>query len=173
MQRFLMEDKTLDWCPEAQAIFRNEAILNAPPQQVFDTYLADINAWPRWFGSEFISGTWTKGQGGVGSERTAKLKAITVSERFLAWDRPQDNNSSGRFAFLITSANKPLASAAIEDYRVEPAENGKTTFTWVVSVNFKWFVKPISILVKAKYSRLFRTATANLVRTIEEDTKTT
>ncbi len=173
MQRYAMKDKTLEWCPSAKLQFRNEAVLPVPPQAFFDTYLADFSAAPRWFGSEFISGEWFKGQGGVGSERVARLRSIVVSERFLAWDRPVDNNSAGRFSFLITSANKPIASAAIEDYAIEPASGGKETkFVWTVYINLNWFVKPVGFAVRAKYARLFRSATASLVKTVADDVMT-
>ena len=68
-------------------------------QEVFARYLANIDDTPRWFGHEFMSGEWFNGKDAVGAERIARLRSITVSERFLLWERPTDLHGVGALHF--------------------------------------------------------------------------
>ena len=79
----------------------------------------------------------------------------------------------GGFAFLITSAILPLASAAIEEWMLEPVEGeaGKAKLIYTVSVDFRWFVWSLKLILKWQYGRMFRSAVRNLTQTVLEDKK--
>ncbi|MEX2527610.1 MAG: SRPBCC family protein [Gemmatimonadota bacterium] len=137
----------------------NEAVLDASPQEVFAIW-ADIHQWPLWF-PEIQSGEWlSQGARGVGSRRLVHLEDLSVKETILAWDPGR------RFSFCITAATRPLSHRIVEDYRLEAAEGGRSRFTWTVGFDLRWYIAPLSPIVKRKFGRMFRGATSGLVEYI-------
>src|SRR5262245_13834431 len=103
--------------------FRNEAVIYAPPERIFEIW-ATGEGQEQWF-KDFVACRWTSAAPhGVGSTREIELKALTVKERFLAWDPGK------RISFCIYACTLPLISEMLEDLQFEPEGDGKTRFKW-------------------------------------------
>lgn len=153
---FDMDPVPLSWAESSPSRFVNRAVIDAPPEAVF-AILADNDQWPKWFGG-FKSAEWiTDEHGGVGSERYAYLDDLSVRERFIAWDIDR------RIAFTATAITLPIVSRLIEDYRLEPTEDGKTALHWEISYALRWYVRPLGFVVRGKFGAMFERATASLV----------
>ncbi|HWR69273.1 MAG TPA: SRPBCC family protein [Desulfomonilia bacterium] len=124
--RFACRPVGLDFLESAPIRILHEVEIKASPGEVFNV-LADADAWPR-FLKDVVRTEWTSPEPhGVGSTRMIVLKGMTARERFIAWEQGK------RFTFYIAEATAPLARALCEDYRLEPADGGKTRLTYVLA----------------------------------------
>lgn len=147
--------RDLEW--QAPSVFRNEAELALPPDEVFAIW-ADNDQWPLWF-SDILGATWTtEPPRGPGSRREVRLKTLSVREEFLAWEPGR------RFAFTMTDASVPIGWSIVEDYRLEPLDGGRRSrFVWEVRHDVRLFLRPLSPVIRLVFGRMFRNATAGLV----------
>jgi uncharacterized protein YndB with AHSA1/START domain len=124
----------LGFLESAPLKFVNEVEINASPEQVFKVF-EDGESWPKWF-KDIIKVVWTSPEPfGVGTTRTVTLKTMTVYEHFFVWDPGK------RFTFYFTATSVPLFHAFCEDYRLEPTDNGKTRFTYIVAYEPRLLLK--------------------------------
>ncbi len=86
-----------------------------PPQMVWKALLDPV-AWTEWLSITKV--TWTSPEPfGVGTTRTVEIGNEIVEETFFAWEEGR------RMAFRFEASTLPV-TAAVEDYRVVPAEGG-------------------------------------------------
>lgn len=124
--KFACHPVDLDFTESAPLRFVNEVEINASPEDVFNI-LADADCWPR-FLKDAVRAEWASPEPhGVGSNRMLILKGMTALEHFIAWEPGK------RFAFYVLEITVPLARAICEDYRLEPADSGKTRFIYIVA----------------------------------------
>lgn len=117
-----LQDRDLAWVDSAPIRIELSKAVAAPPDEVF-AILADHGSWPKWFTS--MKAAQGDGTTGVGSTRQVALGPLKADERFLAWEPGR------RFSFLITKASAPGLVAFVEDFRLEPAPDDRTTVTYV------------------------------------------
>ncbi len=142
----------------------NEAIIDASPERVFEI-LADGSRQIEWF-EDFVACRWTsKPPHGLGSEREIELKALTVKERFLAWDPGK------RMTFHIYAITVPLVSAMVEDLKLAPAGEGKTRFTWTVHYRPTLLMRAIHPIGRAVFGKMFKKTTERLQRFAKDHPK--
>lgn len=158
---FRAEPQDLHFTETAPYSIRNEAILTATPEVVFDV-LADPTAWPRWF-DDILEVHWTTDPPhGVGSGRQVKLKQMTVRERFLAFERGR------RFCFTVEAITLPLVKGLIEDYQLEPFDEAKSRLVWTVYYRPRTLLRPIQGLIRPIFERMFTKAARSLARYLAE-----
>lgn len=141
--------------------FDNRAEIAAPPERVFDL-VADGGGMGRWL-QDFVACRWTSAEPhGVGAEREIELKAFTVKERFLAWERGQ------RFSFSIDAITLPLLAAAVEDIQLSPTRAGAgTEVRWRVHYTPSLVMRLVHPLARVVFGRLFSNSLAALKKLAE------
>jgi uncharacterized protein YndB with AHSA1/START domain len=145
---FALEVQDLSFTQTAPYKFENEAILDAPPERVFEVFATGENQ-RTWF-KDFVGIRWTSpASSGVGAERDVELKLVTVSERFLAWDPGK------RLTFTIFQMTLPLVDAMVEDMVFEPIGDGKTRLLWRAHFRPRGFMKPFVPILQAVFGQLF------------------
>ena len=87
---------------------------------------------------------------GVGSTREVELKALTVKERFLAWDPGK------RISFCIYAITIPLISEMLEDMQLEPEGDGKTRLRWTAHYTPSLLMRLIHPVGRMIFSGLFQ-----------------
>jgi uncharacterized protein YndB with AHSA1/START domain len=146
---FALEVQDLRFTQTAPHKFENEAILDAPPERVFEIFATGENQ-RTWF-KDFVGIRWTSPPPyAVGAERDVELKLLTVSERFLAWDPGK------RLSFTIFRMTLPLVDAMVEDMVFEPAGEGKTRLTWRAHYRPRFFMKPFHPILRMAFGPIFR-----------------
>jgi len=149
-----------DFINSAPERFVNVVEVNASPEKIFEIF-EDENQWPLWF-KDIVKVTWTSPKPfGVGTTRTVKLKPLTVYENFIVWE------TNKRFTFYLTHTSLPLAHALIEDYVLEPIDDGKTKFTYTVVYDPKPILKLAGPLGKMAFGRMFKNAAKGLKKYID------
>ena len=137
--------------------FRNEAVIEAPPERVFEVISSGEDQ-GKWF-KDFVACRWTSAPPhGVGSTREIELKALTVKERFLAWDPGK------RMSFCIYAITLPLISEMLEDFQLEPAGDGRTRFRWIAHYTPTLAMRVVHPVVRAIFGNMFRASIEGLSR---------
>ena len=153
---FAVRAETLDFVDRAPAEFLTEADLPATPERVFAVF-ADIASWPRWF-DDMREARWTgAATSGVGATRWVRLGAIAVDETILAWEPGR------RFSFRIDTATLPLVRAMVEDWRLEPTQNG-TRLVWRAAYEPTLLTRLLHPIVRAIFGAQFRRTAEGLKR---------
>jgi uncharacterized protein YndB with AHSA1/START domain len=134
------------------------ALIDAPPARVFEI-MATGEGQKEWF-QDFVACRWTSAPPhGVGAEREIELKALTVKERFLAWEPGK------RLAFCVYGITVPLVSAMIEDMTFEDVGGGRATrFVWRVHYRPSLLMKVIHPIGRAIFGEMFRNSAEGLAR---------
>lgn len=123
----------------------HDADLAAPPAAVFEA-LADLDSWPRRFGSA-THGEWvTSPPHGVGSVRAVWVGALYLVEGFVAWE------PGVRFSFAVLQANLPFARALLEDWRIAPSRRG-CRITYAIYYAPPWWLRPFAAAIVRRIDR--------------------
>ena len=174
---FKMKPKTLDYGESAPSHFKNEIVLDASAQSVFDLCFAEAESWPKWFAPHLVSAEWTTINhghnllyGGVGSERVAVLKDLMAAQQhFFVWDRPGSGGQmNGRLAFTVTKTSKPLVAAMVEDLQLEAIGDNKCRLTWHVHFELRWFVKPAADKIHKQLENLYDNGIQALAKYVKQ-----
>lgn len=156
---FKLEPCELEFAERSVHRFRNEGLINAPPERVFGLLASD--AWPEWY-PDFLSVKWvTPGPHGQGSTREVKLKTLSARERFVAWEPGK------RISFSIDEVTLPLIRKMMEDVRLDPAAEGKTRVVWDIHYEPRTVMRLIHPIARAIFGRMFRQAVLNLGRYVD------
>jgi len=123
-------ERNPEWVPNAPVVVRNSRRIDAPAEAVW-ARIADHESWTEWF-TDLMKVEVTLGAEGVGGGRQVWMPAVTVQERFTAWDPPT------RFAFTIVEGPRVIASMA---ELIEIAPDGDAcTVTYTQGIEpAKWF----------------------------------
>ena len=128
----------------------------APPAAVFAAF-ADAGGWPRWF-PMMHRAAWTRGDGGVGAERTVALRLLgRFEERIIAW------TPGVRFAFTMIGSTSPFAAQMAEDYQLAEVAGG-TRIDWIMAARPSALGRVGGPALAAISRRLFRGAVPRLAR---------
>lgn len=111
-----------------------------------------------WF-KDFKACRWTSPEPhGVGSEREIELKALTVKERFLAWEPGK------RLTFHIYAITVPLVTAMIEDMVLESTGDRTCRLTWRVHYRPTILMRLVHPIGRAIFGSMFRASANGLAR---------
>jgi uncharacterized protein YndB with AHSA1/START domain len=154
---FDVEAVPLSFTERSPFHIENTARIEATPARVFEI-LATGEGQTEWF-QDWVGFEWTtKAPYGVGSERVAKLKMLSVKERFLAWDPGK------RLSFTIYGITLPLVKAMVEDMTFAPEGDRATRFTWRVHYRPSLAMRLVHPVGRAVFGRMFRRSTEGLAR---------
>lgn len=153
--------ESLSFVEQAPFQFVNEGVFDAPPERVFAA-LADAPGWSRWF-KDLLEARWTSAAPfGVGSTRWVKLKTATVDETILAWEPGR------RFSFRLDTITLPLVRAMVEDWRLEPAGEGRTKAVWIAAYEPTWLTRLLHPIVRFAFGQQFKAAMKGLARQVAQ-----
>lgn len=145
----------LDWIARAPNVVKVSARFTAPPAKVFAAF-ADAATWPRWFPLMSSAAYADAAGGGLGRERTVKLRTLgTFRERFIAWDDP------GRYAFTAVATSSPMLKRFGEDYRLT-ADGSGTRFDWTMGAELRGVAKAGAPILRMIMRRLLTRAARKL-----------
>jgi uncharacterized protein YndB with AHSA1/START domain len=149
---FAVEAQDLRFTKSSLHVLENEAIVDAPPERVFETFATAENE-RTWF-QDFVACRWTTpGPHGVGSTREIELKLLTVKERFLLWEPGK------RLTFAIYASTLPMVTGMVEDMLFEPHGEGKTRLTWRVHYTPRLFMRPFHPILRLVLGKMFSAST--------------
>lgn len=149
---FAVEAQDLGFTKSSPYVLENEAIIDASPARVFETFATAENQ-TTWF-QDFVACRWTSSAPhGVGSEREIELKLLTVKERFLVWEPGK------RLTFAIFGSTLPMVDGMVEDMLFEPHAQGKTRMTWRVHYTPKLFMRPAHPILRLVFGKMFKAST--------------
>jgi carbon monoxide dehydrogenase subunit G len=124
--RFAMRPEQLDFIDRAPMVQRVEAALASAPDAVFAA-LADAEGWARWFPGVRAAWYATAPQHGVGAIRESDVSGTHWVERMIVWDEPS------RWAWTVTAASVPFATAQVESFELYPTPTG-TAVRWTIAL---------------------------------------
>lgn len=154
---FDVEPAGLDYLQRSPFQFRNEAVLNAPCEQVFDVLVEDRDA-HIWF-KDFVACRFTSPPPhGVGSTRDIELKLLTVKERFLVFEPGR------RLAFCIFASTLPIVREMAEDMVLTPEGEGRTRFSWTVHYTPALLLRPLHGPVRKAFGAMFSATAEGLAK---------
>lgn len=154
---FEVEAVPLSFTESAPFVIENTVGIDAPAARVFEI-LATGERQAEWF-KDFVACRWTSPEPhGVGSEREIELKALTVKERFLAWEPGK------RLTFHIHGITIPLVTAMVEDMIVEATGDRTSRLTWRVHYRPTLLMRAIHPIGRAIFGSMFRASAKGLAR---------
>jgi hypothetical protein len=93
---------------------------------------------------------------GVGAARRIAFRGgITAREIVLVWE------SNRRFAYRIDEINLPGVAAFLEDWTVEPTNDGRTQVRWVLAADMS---KPMEVIFQANRATIQRVVSRAMKR---------
>jgi len=107
-----------EWITNAPILVEQRIEIDAPPSAVW-AHIANHEAWPEWF-TELDSVERVGDGEGVGSGRTVKIKVLTLTEEFTAWEPDR------HFAFAVIKSPIPFLAKMAEEVVLEPNGDGTT-----------------------------------------------
>lgn len=145
--------------------FSTCVVLDATPEEVFAIF-ENRHLWTIWH-PPIKSVEWTTPKPfGVGTTRTVMLGDMEIREFFYAWEQGR------RMAFRFEGTNKRTwlnFNAGIEDYLLEPCEDGtKTKYTRKVCLEPSCVVWTAGCMVRRNLQAMFDESAANLQKCIKE-----
>ncbi len=139
--------------------FENTALIDAPPARVFQIWV-DGEGQTEWF-QDWVGFRWTNATRGVGAEREAQLKMLSVKERFLVWEPGQ------RMTFTIYGITLPLVKEMAEDLTFEPAGERATRMRWVARYRPTTAMRLVHPIARMIFGEMFRASTEGLARWVK------
>lgn len=147
----------IDYLQRSPFQFRNEVVLNAPGERVFDVLVEDSDA-NIWF-KDFVACRFTSPPPhGVGTTRDVELKALTVKERFLVYEPGK------RLSFCIYASTLPMVREMAEDMVLTPCGDNQTRFTWTAHYTPVPWLRLVHGPVRKVFGGMFRETSERLVR---------
>ncbi|MBY0278570.1 nitroreductase/quinone reductase family protein [Candidatus Binatia bacterium] len=138
------------------------ALVRAPRAAVFAA-IADPPGWPAWFPGVRSARYASPPPHGVGSIREADVSGTRWVEEMIAWDEGR------RWAYTVTEASTPLASAQVEVFEVADAPDETladgtpaTRVTWTLAIEPRLLQKLTGPIAPLVMRRVFERAMTNL-----------
>lgn len=154
---FDVEAVPLSFTQSSPYRFENTTSIDAPAARVFQI-VATGERQAEWF-QDFVACRWTTPEPhGVGAEREIELKALTVKERFLAWEPGK------RLAFHIYGSTVPLVNAMVEDMVIESTGERTCRFTWTAHYRPSLLMKLIHPVGRAIFGAMFKKSIQGLAK---------
>ena len=133
-------------------------VIGAPRADVFAA-IADPPGWHAWFPGVRSARYASPPPHGVGSIREADVSGTRWVEEMIAWD------DGRRWAYTVTDASTPLASAQVEVFDVEDAVldgTPATRVTWTLAIEPRLLQKLSAPIAPLIMRRVFERAMTNL-----------
>lgn len=155
--------KTAPW------LFVTEVDVNASPEIVFKLLLED-NSWSTWH-PEISNIVWsTPLPHGKGSKRSVTFTqwffAILLFGPLVLYEEFMVRENNRRIGFCFNATNKPAVlgyRAGIEDFQLEPIDNGKKTrFRRIAAFEPSFLTSCIGFIIKPILRNVFQNAANNL-----------
>lgn len=151
---FAMRREDLGFVGRAPVVHVAAAVVTAPRTAVFAA-LADAGAWKEWFPGVRGAAYTSAPPHGVGTIREANVSGTRWVEEMLAWDVGR------RFAWTVTRASVPLATALVESYELDDAPAG-TRLRWTFALEPRLLARLGAPFAGRTISRLLGRVAANL-----------
>lgn len=158
-----LREETLAFVDTAPLRISESALVRESPARVFGAF-AEQAAWPTWFPLMRRCAWVDPKETGLGATREVFLVGLgTFREKFIAWEAER------RFAFTITESSSPFAHAVCEDFRFQPAEDGRYThIDWTLAADPRLFGRVTRPIVEFTMRRVFRKSGALLERHLRD-----
>jgi hypothetical protein len=155
---FRLREVSPDFLTTAPKRWHFEGIVAAPQERVFDAIAADPSTWT-WFPG-FSTGRY-KGPGphGAGAIREVRVGPSIYRETIVVWDRPT------RWVYRVDSTTVPLAHALVEEWAIEPADDGSLV-RWTLAIDPRRLFVAMLPVAPLGMERIFRRAMRNLDATL-------
>ena len=135
---------------------RNEAIISATPEQVFDAITMTME---EWF-ADIRGVEWTSPPPhAAGATRIVRLKALSVKERFVNWEPGK------RFTYAMDAISVPIVKQLMGDVHLSPSGGG-TRVEWVLHYRPSLLMRAVHPIARAIFGKMFRDSLTNLQRWI-------
>ena len=143
-----------DFIDKAPLRIDTKVLLTHSPEEVWQV-LIDTERWPDWFGACKAAHATSSPPDGVGATRWVHVDLFKVNHRIIAWDEAR------RYGFTSLDANLPVAETVVEIVTLEPTPDG-TQLTYTFTAALKPWTKPLTPVLRSKFTRLFATSLAGL-----------
>jgi uncharacterized protein YndB with AHSA1/START domain len=143
-----------DFIDRAPLRIDTEVSLTHSPEEVWQV-LIDTERWPEWFRALKSARATSNPADGVGATRWVHVDLFKVNHRIIAWDEAR------RWGVTSLDANIPIAETVVEVATLVPTPGG-TQLTYTFSAALKPWAKPLTPVLKSKFTRLFATSLAGL-----------
>jgi uncharacterized protein YndB with AHSA1/START domain len=151
---FKLRKVSLDFLNDAPKRWRFDARMIAPPKTVFAAISADPSTW-RWFPGMTGGAYDGPGPHGVGSTREVRQGPSFYRETILAWDEPT------LWVYRVDEMTVPLAHALVEEWAIEPADDGSLV-RWTLAIDPRRLFVAMLPVAPLGMERIFRRAMRNL-----------
>jgi hypothetical protein len=150
----------LDFLESAPHRFEYREPIAASPDAVFAAISADPSTWS-WFPGIEAGEYEGTDPAAVGTRRWVRIGGVKYRETILAWDAPR------RWAYRVDETSGPVFRALLEDWVMEPADDGATVLVWTFA--FDPLPETAELLVRAHdlIGSTFHDATRGLDATLQ------
>ena len=134
-------------------------VLLRPADAIFRAIAEDPAGWGAWNPGFSYHGRYlTPPPHGPGSVREVTMAGIRYTDSILVWEEPR------RWAFCVSRAGVPFASAIAEDYVITPQGPGGThcSVQWTIAMDPRPWLLSARTMMDAFLPRYFRRAMTNL-----------